>query len=333
MRVSGPHKAALLRGYHAPGRPKGYPETDISAARSGARICGFQADFLGLRLVGLGRLGVGLALIWEWGFGGVLSIRRRFSSSDSRGGSFAMNDDLLEARAVLEWAEADLPSLARRVAGWVNDTPCRIFRDVNSHPSKHLFRLCDVKPVPLILCAHAGMIIHGIRSSLDLLAVALAERNSHPSPEDVYFPIAQSESSFGSKNGGLKKIQGLTAEDVKIIESLKPWKGGHHLLFELHDLDKKRKHRHLLSAYVAPSAIIADGRLNAGGLRFISAWPSFKEDAVIAEIPAYAPQGDILLSVEIRLAEPGRVSTHGVITALNEFITSAKLIISLFDKP
>jgi hypothetical protein len=174
------------------------------------------------------------------------------------------------------------------------------------------------------------MVIHGIRSSLDLLAVALAERNHHSSPEDVYFPISRDEPAFRAKNGGLKKIKGLAQADIAAIENLKPWKGGHPLLFDLHDLDKKRKHRHLLSAYAAPNTIIVDGRSHVGGLRFIPMWPGFKEDAVIAEIPAGTPQGGFHMSVEMRLAEPGRVSTHSVVAALEEFTNMAKAIIGLF---
>lgn len=244
-----------------------------------------------------------------------------------------MRDDLLEARAVIHWAESDLPNLQGRIDDWKNGTPHRVFRDVNSQPGQHLFRLRDVKPIPLVLCAHAGMIIHGIRSSLDLLAVALAERNSHPSPENVYFSISQSEIAFRAPKGGLKQIKGLAASDIAIIESLKPWKGGNDLLFELHSLDKKRKHRHLLSAFAVPDMIIVDPISHSGGLKFTPLWPGFYEDAVIAQIPADAAQGDFYLTLEIRLAEPGTTSTVGVIKALYDFASLAKSIIERFDTP
>jgi hypothetical protein len=46
------------------------------------------------------------------------------------------------------------------------------------------------RPFPLLTNAEAGVIINSLRSSLDILAVALAEQNGHVASEDVYFPIA-----------------------------------------------------------------------------------------------------------------------------------------------
>ncbi len=75
------HLAVYLKGHHTPKRPNGRPTGEHSSAVSSARIGGFQADFLGLRLAALGRLGARLPFISAWGLGGVFSIRSRTSSS------------------------------------------------------------------------------------------------------------------------------------------------------------------------------------------------------------------------------------------------------------
>jgi hypothetical protein len=52
---------------------------------------------------------------------------------------------------------------------------------------------------------------------------------------------------------------------------------------------------------------------------------------IVGQIPADTAQGNFYLSVQIRIAEPGRVSTQRVVAVLSEFASLANLIISLFD--
>jgi len=83
-----------------------------------------------------------------------------------------MRDDLLDARAVIDWAMSDLPILQKKIDGWRNDEPFTLVGDLNSQPGKKLIRLQNVKPIPAIISAEAGIIVHAIRSSLDFLVVA-----------------------------------------------------------------------------------------------------------------------------------------------------------------
>ena len=49
--------------------------------------------------------------------------------------------------------------------------------------------------LPLSFVVEVGAYINSIRSSLNVLATALAYRYQMPKPEDVYFPIAGSEAA------------------------------------------------------------------------------------------------------------------------------------------
>lgn len=90
-----------------------------------------------------------------------------------------------------------------------------------------------------------GMTANELRAVLDGLACHLAERHSGTS-KDTYFPISKAESIF--RDDGHKKMRRLHPSDQDRISGLKPWRGGHDILFPLHEADRMRKHRRLLAA-------------------------------------------------------------------------------------
>jgi hypothetical protein len=247
-----------------------------------------------------------------------------------------MRDDLLDAQAAVDWAISDLPILEAKIKAWVDDRPYTIFQDVETQPGKKLYRLRDVKLIPRVISAEAGAIIHSIRSSLDILAVTLAERNGHTAPKDTYFPICENLDAFMDKRRGMEKIKRLSKADTCIIENLKPYKGGNDTLHALHNLDSTRKHRRLLAAFAVPRRSVVmtfvestEGVATAPD--FISPWPGFKDEAIIASADADAPDYSIGYSLQVRLAEPGFASTEPVVATLRDFASAAYAIISLFD--
>ncbi|MFZ0694949.1 MAG: hypothetical protein WAN51_12530, partial [Alphaproteobacteria bacterium] len=189
-----------------------------------------------------------------------------------------MRGDLLDAYAAIDWAVSDLPILESKINGWLNDSPYTLFGDLESQPGKKILRLRNVKAIPAIINAEAGVIIHSIRSSLDILAVALAERNGATDPKDVYFPVSASHAAFldTGRGGGMKKIKRLSVADCAVIENLKPYKGGNNYLFALHDVDVTRKHRRLVSVFRAPSAILVSYEAGRQGVKFVPVWNGFK---------------------------------------------------------
>jgi hypothetical protein len=245
-----------------------------------------------------------------------------------------MRDDLLDAQAVVDWAVSDLPILQERIRRWRNDTPYRLIGDLDTEPGKKLIRLADVKPVPDIISAEAGVIVHAIRSSLDLLAVALAERNGAVDPTDVYFPIWKDAPAFNDPaNRTAEKIKRLSAADQAAIKNLKPYEGGHNHIAALHKLDLTRKHRRLIGAFIAPSAILVSGEAARRGVTFQFRWQGFQDNAIIAVGPAHASESHITIDPEIRFAEPRIVSRKPLIEVLDDFVSLARSIIAMFDTP
>jgi hypothetical protein len=240
-----------------------------------------------------------------------------------------MRDDLLDAKACIAWAISDLPILKERYEAWARDKPYAVVRDFDSEPGKQLIRLRDVKPIPLTLNAEVGAILHSIRSSLDLLAVALAERNGAVEPKDVYFPIFDSAAAFA--DGAVKKIKRLSDTDRSAIENLKPYKGGNDLLFALHDLDRTRKHRRLLVAEPMPRMASISRASIEHGFVLAPNWPGFKEDAIIAITGADVPDSNVDFAIEIKLTEAAPIPRKALSHALIDFANLAYAIINLFD--
>lgn len=94
------------------------------------------------------------------------------------------------------------------MAEWIKTRPYVAIVEPDSDPAYEIVKARFVgKPPPLVINAEAGAIINMIRSSLDLLAAALAERSGTISNgtvriDDVYFPIRPSVQSF---DAALKK--------------------------------------------------------------------------------------------------------------------------------
>ena len=120
-----------------------------------------------------------------FGCGAVASIRR--STASSLGDDLAITD-LLDAIAAVSWATSQLSTLEERISAWVQGEPYSVLIDIVSEPAKKLYRLVDIKPIDPIINAEAGVIIHSIQSSLDLLACATRRTQRLPRVEKYAFP-------------------------------------------------------------------------------------------------------------------------------------------------
>lgn len=256
-------------------------------------------------------------------------------STDRTSKVIAMRDDLLDARAAIDWAIDQLPLLDRRVASWFNQGAYRWVEEPHPEMSQTLIKLRDVKPLPPIINAEVGAIINSIRSSLDLLATALAHRHCIPKPDDMYFPVAKSAAEFASGRGykGTALIKGLPPTEREIIESVKPYSGGNDALVALHKLDITRKHRRLIGVRLVPSSIVVTPEAQRSGLGFPNIWPGFQEDAVIAWTRIDAAHSGFQMALQITFNEAELLPSRPVTSALSDLAALATSIVQLFDTP
>lgn len=237
--------------------------------------------------------------------------------------------DLLDVVAAINWADSQLPVLQERIIRWRQSGPYSVFIDTDSEPGKKLYRLVDVKPLDPIINAEVGAIIHSIRSSLDLLACALATRNGYPGSRSTHFPIWKTEADFlDIKSRPYEYIKRLSQVDQDIIKNLRPYPGGNDMLCTLHELDLTRKHRRLLNTIMIPRGIGFEGF--AGHVVTIVDWHSFKEEAVVISTLADAPDGEISVTLHVAFDEPGMAQSPDITGPLRDFSRATFEIIRLF---
>lgn len=135
-----------------------------------------------------------------------------------------MRDDLQFASAALDWTEANLQPFDARINGWIKTSFQIRISQLEENPTHNLVIAFEKEPLPLAFNVEAGAYINTIRSSLDILATALAERHRMAESENVYFPIAKSEIAFLSEDyKGVKFVKALPsrASDNEISQTVR----------------------------------------------------------------------------------------------------------------
>jgi len=244
-----------------------------------------------------------------------------------------MRDDLLGAQAAVDWSVSQIEVLSDRINGWIQSSPYTAVTEPDGDSGYDIIKARLVgEPLPLVINAEAGAIINMIRSSLDLLAVALAERNGAIGPKDVYFPIADDVLSFiDPKGGAIEKIYRLSTADRAQIKKLKPYEGGDNILFSLHRLDILRKHQRLVG--VSPS--MREGTLYQFGETYevpeILYGHALEDGTPLWRISARKKaHADMRLAV--RFTETPFGARRPVINVLKAFAARASEIIRMFNE-
>ncbi len=142
-----------------------------------------------------------------------------------------MNDDLLDASAAAHWARAHIPVVQDRLIKWHHARPYRLVAEDDPKTGEKLLVAYQEMDFEHVIVADVGAIINSARSSLDLLASALACRNGvKPSPK-THFPIRKLERDFLALIENIEKEQWLTQAQIAKIKNLRPYKGGDELLW------------------------------------------------------------------------------------------------------
>lgn len=241
-----------------------------------------------------------------------------------------MRADLLNANAAIDWAEAQLPLLGDKIESWRESGAYVVVQEFDPQRGKDAIKINVGKPLPLLINAEAGAIINSIRSSLDLLITALAERNGHAAPTDTYFPIYKSLARFSDpKDSTHEKIRRISAADAAEIKKLCPYPGGNDHLVALHQLDIVRKHQRLVEGRAEISRVNLTGwGLNA---EFPPTWIRLEDDAPHMWVNAGAKDYKLEVTVEVTLRQPLARSRGLLLQTLHEFSGVARGIIRLFD--
>ncbi len=191
--------------------------------------------------------------------------------------------------------------------------------------------LAKMTAVPTVaLRSEIGMIVNEQRAILDALACALANRNGANHTNDVYFPITRDKAGFDEL--GRRKIRKLSQQDQDIIEALLPWgteDGGHPYLFQLHEVDRVRKHQKLLRwATIGGAFATSSGHIGM----MQSAQVAFQEIGKEERLAFFSNATcDIGVRFGLVYAEPTAVDGHNVAACLHAFNDTVEAVVTAFD--
>jgi hypothetical protein len=245
-----------------------------------------------------------------------------------------MRADLSNAIGAVEWGESQLPILASRFRTWEAENVQLMAVDLNS-PFGKIAAIASAKEnLPAIFHAEVGAIIGTFRSALDLLGAALAARNGISPSRDTHFPVFRSLQDMIDPLDGIERKKWLSAAEISIIKSLRPYEGGNDLLWSLHQLDILRKHERLIICVANPRIDFAVGK----GLHFpsylLSDAPNLEDKPKMFEYPRDAPKPQAQISVDITFDEISLPAVYrkSLLPTLVDFQGLVQGIIDLFDK-
>ena len=253
----------------------------------------------------------------------------------------------------LERAEKHISDLVAEMSAFQGKHRDFIGRKVDAQGDQVIY-VKYVPKVPLIISAIAGDILQNLRSTLDHLAFRIVTSPKRSTSitiplKDIYFPFGETMNEYlTSPRRGV--IESASAEAVKRIDALKPYKGGNDSLWHLVRLNNIDKHRLLLTTamkykhrtvtkfdYLRMRATIGKGSDPGGILSGIS-YTNFGgpvEPLKVGDIIYVKPRvmnlkGEMKFSFEIAINEPKIMKCESLYETLYVMFKFVKNIIPRF---
>jgi hypothetical protein len=249
-----------------------------------------------------------------------------------------MRDDLLDAQAAIDWAVTQIELLQQALIEWQQRHPYRIVKERDPKSGDYLVIAVEDKPLPLTMNAWVGAILNSLRSSLDLLAAALAARNGEKTNRYRHFPI------FDCLHDMIDPVRGIDSAERKkwlsqseraMIKRLKPYKGGDDTIWSLHELDIVRKHERLIFAKpgIDGALILGSARMTIFGTRAVE---RLDDKTILARLSPSenfaASEGNVFPAISISFNETALgLADEDVLPALRKFATRVAEIVKRFD--
>ena len=140
--------------------------------------------------------------------------------------------------------------MERQFEAWKESRPYAVIAEQDLETGEKLVVVHRTRPADLSFNVEAEIIIHAIRSSLDILAATLARRRGVVPNRDTHFPIFRTVIGFDDTARGIdarKCKSWLLESDRLAIKALRPYGGGDEFLYPFHHLNTTSKHERLLT--------------------------------------------------------------------------------------
>ena len=246
-----------------------------------------------------------------------------------------MRSDLLDAQAAIDWAVAQIPTLQGNILRWQQGRPYELTMEPDPKTGEQLIVARGASNVTPLINAEVGTMVNSLRSSLDLLAAALALRNGPKPKTHTYFPISDTRRKFRERIKVIENEKWLSGTEIAQIKSLKPYPGGDKFIWPLAKLDNLRKHDRLIHATFEISTFymsmfiphgVTDGR-RIDDKTILRRFPSNTPTFVFSESNSH-------ITGNVTFDEPAfGLDKAEIVPLLRDFAKRCAEIIKLFDMP
>jgi hypothetical protein len=248
----------------------------------------------------------------------------------------------------IDRAKQHLEELQKEISVFFKLQPYRISTKRDPKTKRLIYYLTDVMSVPDKIALISGDIVQNLRSALDHLAYDLfmKENKETLSAKHIYFPIEKDLQTYEREK--VRKTKGISSDKLKLIDSIRPYKGGNDTLWAIATLNNIDKHRLLMTVGST------FGSVDVGAL-MIAQMRKLMKNKDIPDIPVFIRPADNLFPLkrgdelfidspdaevnhkmqfrfEVVLNEKDIVEGQPVITALESMIKEVEKLIPIFKK-
>jgi hypothetical protein len=205
--------------------------------------------------------------------------------------------DLGGVRIKIDRAKKHFDKLHMAIRAFDARRPYRVEtkRDPYNPSYEHYYFRCN-ENIPEDWSAIVGDCVHNLRSSLDLLAVALVIANGGVPTDYTSFPVGSDQTHF--RTSAINRINGASAKAIKLVKRLKPYRGGNDTIWRLHRIDIADKHQLLIPVAAAQQKLGIKYHVTDETTRDMPKGPMMH----VAERKFPLKDGDVLLSyIRVRL--------------------------------
>jgi hypothetical protein len=237
------------------------------------------------------------------------------------------------------------------LSDFIDSDPCRIVPERDPNTQEVIYRVGHAIVIPDDLALIAGDVLQNLRTALDYLACALVSANGGKVTSKIGFPIFKNAPvTPGDECTFTRKVEGMRQEAKDLIRACKPYKGGDEVLWRLHELNRREKHRLLftvggfinnwsiaqhIDATNPPlevmermgRAYVADDTWTQ--VRF-SSFPLNAGDVVFVDFPNAKVNEKIKFGVQIAIDEPGICDAEPLIPVLYTSIVGVRRVVKQF---
>lgn len=253
--------------------------------------------------------------------------------------SLKFNDPLGEPKLKIKWAKRETQKINSLITDYIKTKPYGQRTEVDLNSFQKVFKFGLTQQPPELLRVDVGQTINVIRSSLDLLMVALATLHAGSNiTKTVKFPFGKTEDIF---LGEINRIKNMVPVDaVAMIKGLKPYSGGNSFLFALHDADVNGKHRKIVDVRLFAKNLKMEGLIEiktAGFFVFkksaFSDWASLEEGTEFFRLPLDSTNNlkyDVTFDIVFR--NINTIEGQSVTATLQQFLNLVESIVLSFEK-